>query len=450
MGFQIAPSSEISNPLDMLRGIVRSEIIYSDILDSAELREAAGDSKLKKLDLASRFAKTVGISLSEYIDITVALLSYLLVPDKNGELNIIRPIEVKPFLAKSRLRQAALESYLALESSTVEELREKFKSQPRYLNKFSFLPFKAHPVIEIQKGLYFCIDSHFLSEKLNAGLYWKIFDNLPGNCRSDFSEVYGHIFEIYARRLLRGVLNHPRIDPKKGFLFSDPRYANGDQSFDELIYYPDTKHLIVIETKGSFMNTTAKFGRSIVRFWKEIKQKYIETEKGEAKGIGQLVKHIGNLFAEEKSIRRHISDDSLDRWIQAAEKITPILIVQEPVICFHIHEYYLNNEFNKKLKKLRLRAGVNVANLAVINIETLEKLKPHLINNEVTLEQCLNYRNYRDSEYRSDFASLTYENFNLRDQTDDETNKVHSAVFKRVMGRLFNADDSSIMQRLNQ
>jgi hypothetical protein len=437
LGFQLAPGGELSNPLDMFRGVVRSEIIFSDILNSAELQELAGEKLFNGFDVATQFESAVGITPAEYIDITVGLLSYFLFEDDAHPITSIRSIQIEPFLAQSHLHREKLQSYLTLESRTVDELKERFIQQSKYHKQFSFLPFKSHPIIEVQSGHFFCIDTFFLSEKLNAGLYWKIFDNLPKNQRESFSQIYGYAFEIYVRRSLRETLNTPKIDAKKGLLFSDPRYENGDQSFDEIIYYPDTKHLIVIETKASFMHTEAKFGRKISKFWKEIKQKFIEKETGEVKGIGQMANHIGHLFAPAKSSRRHVVSRELDHWIQTAEKVSPIIVVQEPVISFHIHEDLLNTELKKRLKKMKHRPSVSVANLTVLNIDTLEMLRPHLIDKELTLEQCVNYRNYRDPNYRSDFASLINENFDLKNRTDERTDAVFSSVFARATERLF-------------
>jgi len=443
LGFQLAPGGELSNPLDMMRGMVRTEVIFSDILNSSELRDLVDPSLLQRLDVATEFETAVGITLAEYIDITVGILSYLLVDDEEHPINSIRSIQVEPFLAQSHLGRDVLQKYLTLESKTVGELKHRFTLQSKYHKQYSFLPFKSHPLIEVQPGLYFCIDTFFLSEKLNAGLYWKIFDNLSSGKRKLFSQLYGYIFEIYVRRLLGETLNEPRIDPKKGLLFSNARYENGDQSFDEIIYYPDTKHLIVVETKASFMHTDEKFGRSILKFWGEIKQKYIEKETGTAKGIGQMVNHIGYLFGKAKSSRRHLQNKDLDHWVQLAEKVSPILIVQEPVISFHIHEDLLNSELRKRLKNVKCRAGVEIANLTVLNVETLEMLRPHLIDKDLTLEQCLNYRNYRDPNYRADFTSLISSNFHLTNRTDERTNAVYGAVFERVTGRLFDVDKST-------
>jgi len=437
LSFQLSPSSELSNPLDMVLGIIRSETMYLRLLDSVEFKDVLARINLNDFDIASEFEVATGISLRDYIDITVALISYFLVPDSNGIINKIRTITVDDFLSKSELPKDIFEKYLVLESRTIDYFESEFRNDARYLDQYSFLPFKTYPLIEIQRGLHFCIDTYFLTEKLNAGLYWKIFDNLKGNKKNRFSAVYGHLFENYVRTLFRGMLETPEPDPRKGLLLPSPKYVHGDECFDEIIYFPESKHLIVVETKASFLHTEAKFGPSIIRFRTEILTKFVEKRDGTGKGVGQLAKHIGRLFAADKDIRAHIENPDFDSWIQTVEKVTPVLIVQEPSIAFHINEDWLNREFVERLKKSDIRGSVRIANLAILNIETIETLKSHITLGEITLEQCLNARKHRDPDYKNDFTSFVYSNFDLRRKIDEEMQSTLSHVFHRTAHRFF-------------
>lgn len=436
LGFQLSPGSELSQPLDFLYGVVRSDIIYDQIIPSLRERISFVASS-KSLDLTHEFENTVGISVAEYIDITIALLAYFLSEEKERPINWIKTIETESFLKQSSFPKRTFENYLRLESTTIEQLEMAFKANEHLHKQYGYLPFKSKPLIEIRPGWYFCIDTSFLSEKLNAGLYWKIFDNLNSKQRKVFSSTYGHVFELYVRRLLEESLRNPRSDFKKGLLFSDPVNKDGTKSFDEIIFYPDTKHLVVIESKASFIAGTAKYGRSIRHFWTEIRKKFVQNEAGSAKGVGQLANHIGKLFHESRSVRQRIDDSELDHWIQIAEKISPVLVVQEPVICFHINEGILNEEFRDRISKFPIRAGVHIQNLTVMNVNFLEVTKQHLIDREFTIEQALNYRNLRDPEYKNDFAQLTFQNFRLKEKRDKLTALTFKNAFDRATIRLF-------------
>lgn len=434
LGFQLAPGMELSNPLDMIAGIARSETIYSQILTSKEFRSILKDKRLDTFDITAEFQKATKISLQDYVDITVGLLSFMLTPDDKN-LNVVRSFTVDGFLAQSNMKKETFKSYLKLEARDVEQFKSLFKSQGSYLNQHSFLPFKKFPLIELHKGIYICIDTFFLTEKLGAGIYWKLFDNLSDTKRETLSAVFGHLFELYVRTIFRAVTSHKSRDLKKGMLYSSPKYkGTDDESFDEIIYYPVSKHLIVIETKASLMHTTTKYGRSIKKFRGEMVKKFVKNKDGKDLGVTQLTKHIGRLFHSDKAKRFHLEDDELDYWIQNAEKISPVLVTQELVISFHINEDWLNDDFNKSLKQVR--SSVGVSNLTVIDVQTLEELRPHLINGTPTFEQCINSRNYRDPEYKSHFADFVSDNFDLAHKTDEHTDSAIEAVFGRSK-RLF-------------
>lgn len=434
LGFQLAPGMELSNPLGMRAGIARAETIFSRILTSEEFKVILEGKKLDTFDISVEFEKATKMSLQDYIGITVALLSFMLTPD-DGNLNGVRFFTVDGFLAQSSLNRETFERYLGLEARNVNQFQSIFKSQKSYLNQHSFLPFKMFPIIEIHEGIYICVDTFFLSEKLGAGIYWKLFDKLSSAQRETLATVYGHLFELYVRTLFRAVTSHNRMDLKKGVMYSSPNYkGTADESFDEIIYYPESKHLIVIETKASLMHTMTKYGRSIKKFRGELVKKFVKSTDGKDLGVTQLSKHIGRLFHSDKAKRLHLENDELDCWIQNAEKISPILVTQEPVISFHINEDWLNEDFKASLN--HVRSSVNLSNLTVIDIQTLEELRPHLMSGTPTFEHCINARNYRDPEYKQHFADFVSTNFKLKNKVDKETKAIVDAVFERSK-RLF-------------
>lgn len=446
LGFQLAPAWELDVPLELHQGAVRSNCIYLTLLKSDEFKEILRKKNKTNFDISLEFQNATGISLEEYIDITVGLISVFLyyVPEDTG---IVTHFTVDGFLRESTLRKETLEKYLNIEARDLNEFAEIFKNQsPQYARRFSFLPFRQYPLLQIPNGPYICIDPCFLTEKLNSGIYWKIVDNL-GTKRSTFFEVFGYLFELYTRKLLESVCSDKAFVGKKAsstcLLFSSPTYRNNDDCFDEVIYYPETKHLLLIETKSSFIHSLEKYGRSIRGFRKEILKKFVQDKEGSNKGVGQLANHIANLFDRNKDNRRHLANSILDEYIQQAEKISPILIVQEETVSFHIIEDLLNEIFTNLLKRKTTRASVRISQLTVLNISTLEMLKPHIIDGEVTIEQCINSRNYRDPTYRSHFHWFVTEHFDLGRKTDKESDQIFSDVFDRAKALFFNPTNDS-------
>ena len=58
----------------------------------------------------------------------------------------------------------------------------------------------------------------------------------------------------------------------------------------------------------------------------------------------------------------------------------------------------------------------------------------------MTLEQCLNARNYRDPHYKQHFSSFVDDNFNLKDIFDDESKAICDEVFDRAKQLFFGMD----------
>jgi hypothetical protein len=439
LGFQLAPLIDFSNPLDIILGIIRSEIIYSQILASDELKETLSKKDLSHFDIAKEFETSTKISLLEYIDITLAILFTFLSPEeqKSREAQFFT---LSGFLRYSTLDEQILKRFLKLEAKKPEEFKKIFNNNKSYLKQFSYLPFKTFSMIEIIDGIYICIDPFFLSEKLSSGIYWKIFDSLRNEKqRNDFFQVYGYIFEQHVRQMLRQITSKNGYFVRKGLQLSSPTYQNNDESFDEMIYYPESKHLIVFECKSSFMHTEAKYGNSIRKFEKEIRKKFVAKEDSTGKGIGQFANHISKLFHKDKGKRLHLNNPEFDKYIQNAEKISPVLITQEPIISLHIIENFLNSELNKKLQKQTLRASAKVSQLTVIDIETLERLKPYLATGEPTLEQCINSRIFRDPTYKQMFRSFLLSNFTELNQKkkNAENDELLNKVFQRIKERFF-------------
>lgn len=195
-------------------------------------------------------------------------------------------------------------------------------------------------------GVFVCIDSTLLIDKLDSGIYWKIFDKLRSkNKNSIFSSVRFHIRTV---RSSRDCGNDERSRPKRA-AFSFPEIRKREKSFDEVIYYPETKHLVVIETKSGFIPTPAKYGRSIREFTKQVRRKFVEKEDGIEKGVKQLAKHLSRILSKERTLRHKLADSQLQHCFDEVEKVSPLLIVQERVLSIHIHEQALNTELHRYL-----------------------------------------------------------------------------------------------------
>jgi|SRR5215213_384136 len=435
LAIQLAPLLELYNPPAADRSVVRAEILFSELLKTKTM-EAIRQRELRGFDISKAFLKATGIKLDTYRDFIVAIISWLY-GHESAEL-IDKPnlftFQRKQFIKNSKIKQRDFERYLSLDSITVPLLRGKFKTkQAKVLPHFDYVHFRRQPLIELDTGSFICADSCFAIEKLSSGIYWTIIDSLSGSDKQRAFDAFGYLFELYVNQILQ------RSQTSDTLFLPAPKYVNGENSVDGIILHGN--QLILIEYKASFLRIEAKYGGKMRAFEKELDKKFgVDRDKGTDKGVAQLAKHIERLFHRKANARFHIS--ALDELLLAShtrvEKVTPLLIVQEPFLRFHIIEDLLNVRFRKLLQKKKVSNAVTVGPLAVLDIDTLEQMKANIAGGDFTLAQCLNARAHRDPEYKQfwpEFISDHFEQFGKRD--DIELNAKFSEIMDRTRKRFF-------------
>lgn len=443
IGYQLAPVTELYNPVSLKYALVRSEILYGEILKSQQFKQAL-PHRLASFNMDQKFLDATGITINQYRGFTVAVLSNVIAWEDEEIFNNPDLLTFKRygFLLKSKVKQSDFDSYLTLESKTIQQFKASLvKPTRRIRTPFSYVDFRVRPLLEFNKDSFIPIDPCFLIEKLGSGIYWKILDSLKSKHEKDtFLELYGALFEEYVNSILN------EIPVYKGLFIASPEYDNGEKCFDGIIYYPETKHLLALEYKSSFMRIDAKYGGGVRDFEKELKKKFVAKEGNKPKGVGQLTRHIEYLFQKGKNKRRHLKDRDIDSWIQGAVKISPILIPQELLLHFPTLEGGLNKHLNQLLNRRKLRAGIHINQLTVIDIDTLERIKPCLVQDIFTLEQCVNARAHRDKDYKYDFYSFLYSNFiQLREEVlDKKIEGTFNRVWERIKETFFDPSQQNI------
>ncbi|HVG32598.1 MAG TPA: hypothetical protein VM911_05940 [Pyrinomonadaceae bacterium] len=305
--------------------------------------------------------------------------------------------------------------YLALDSMKLSEAKSRFSGKRvKLLQHFDYVLFRTRPLLEYEADSFICADACFTVEKLSSGIYWTIIDSLKGKDKQTAFDAFGYLFEIYVNRLFQ------KISPLDGLFIPSPKYDMGESSFDGIIC--GRNHLMVMEYKASFMKIEAKYSGKVRTFEEELDKKFgVDKKEGTEKGVAQLAKHIERLFHKQPSKRSHIAE--LDRILHNSnsrvEKITPVLIVQEPILRFHLMEELLSKRFARLLRQRSISESVRVAPLAVIDIDTLEEMKTNLVAGDFTLEQCLNLRAVRDPEYKYIWHTFLNEYFPQYGETED-------------------------------
>lgn len=435
LGMQLAPILELYNPPRIEQAVVRAETIFSEILDSPEM-QAIIRRELRGFDISKAFFEATGLSIDKYKELILTIISWLYGhrPEeliKTPNLFMFRRAQ---FISTTLIDNKDFDRYLALDSMKLSETKTRFSGKrAKLLPHFDYVLFRTRPLLELDNDNFICVDSCFAVEKLSSGIYWTIIDSLKGNDKKTAFDAFGYLFEIYVNRLLQ------QISPLDGLFIPSPKYMTGESSFDGIIC--GRNHLIVMEYKASFMRIDAKYSGKVRTFEQELDKKFgVDKKEGTEKGVAQLANHIEWLFHEAVSERSHIQelDQILKNSHSRVEKITPVLIVQEPILRFHMIEEMLSKRFVRVLKQRKITKGVRVAPLAVIDIDTLEGMKPSLVAGDFTFEQVLNARATRDPNYNYIWHNFLNEYFpQFGKKVDTELNSRFEAIMERAKSNFF-------------
>ena len=117
-----------------------------------------------------------------------------------------------------------------------------------------------------------------------------------------------------------------------------------------------------------------------------------------------------------------------------------MLIVQESILRFPGIEDLLNQRLQRLLKGCPVGRDIEIGQLAVIDLDTLEQMKPALIAGRFTLESSLNARATADPNYRQfwlDFLNYRYPGFLAHG--DVALEQKFNAIFDRTRKNVFGA-----------
>jgi hypothetical protein len=119
----------------------------------------------------------------------------------------------------------------------------------------------------------------FVQEKLESGLFWRIFNSLKtAEERLSLFTDWGRLFEEYVSRILVQCCAASGENYSPFPKFSD----NGDEAFDGVI--SSGKYWVVMEYKGGFLNSNAKYTEDEEEFIKDLEKKF--GERGRNRTVG--------------------------------------------------------------------------------------------------------------------------------------------------------------------
>ncbi|MGC1619592.1 MAG: hypothetical protein WA765_13970 [Candidatus Acidiferrum sp.] len=374
------------------------------------------------LNLRNTFEQNCGMTLEDYVDHILGLLTYYITLDfhKMIEDPGLACIALKTFFADAP--REIVEKFWLMELTTMKGFEASILGQTGLKAHHDFIAFRKKPLLETATDNVIPLHLGFVQEKLESGLFWAIFNSLSTTQeRSQLFTQWGHLFEEYISEILTRCLEASAHDH-----FPFPRFSdNEEEAFDGIVSFG--KYMVVMEYKGGFLTANAKYAEDEDEFVRDLDRKF-----GAKKGAGleQLVRKISTVFADRPADRRSLKN--LDT--SGVEVVIPVLVVQDSFVSSEITASYLADVFGTLERKEGLNPAITCTFPLVLDVSDIETLKPFLAAEKISLTDCLMERARMGTGVLSfrDFFRQYLQDRNIGWVLDDET----MARFEKIMDRL--------------
>ncbi|MEE8608768.1 MAG: hypothetical protein V3S55_14270 [Nitrospiraceae bacterium] len=373
VAFQLQAGSafEVNNPPPINMSIVRNDMIFGEILRNVPT----------SIDVATEFSKCTGLDLDVYIDMILGILAHYLSKSQqqlidDPGLSLINP---KTFFGIASAKQA--EKFWALESATMDEMAQELGKDTGLKPHQDSNVFRMKPFIRINEEAVLCLNPGFVQEKLEVGLFWSIVNHLGDGDRKKMFDTWGGLFESYVTDLLGTFI---RSDSEAYVPFPEfSEKGHRHESFDALIV--SGAKCIVIECKGGFLTSRAKYSEDREGFLEDLDLKFGAQPGG---GVEQLVRKIGQVFARKESERRKMESLSPEE----IEIVVPVLVVQDAFVASPFTAAWLAKRFRDSMRKKDVLKKLKWMGLVVIDVGELEAIRPYIMSGKVVFSDCVMYR----------------------------------------------------------
>lgn len=303
------------------------------------------------------------------------------------------------------------------ESVTVADktqVTEFLKSYDQGLEDFTV--FRSYPLI---KGASFVamLDSAFLVEKCETGLFWKVHEGLTSKQKTLALSIWGDVVERYVNWLLSSN-SRPGINE----IFPNPLYATGEEISDTAVRCDQS--LALIECKGGFFSAPAKYSGDPETLNNQIRMKLVENSEKKPKGVQQLANAINSLFSF-----RTKTASAFD--VSSVTTVFPILVVRDDIGAAPVINITLAKEFEAKLDRGNM--NVEVKPLVVFSVRVLEHICRFL--SDVSLTDIVEARIAADPHLLAPFWLVQNE---VLDRIGDAKNERVDKEFRRIVLEIAN------------
>ena len=391
----------------------------------------------------TEFQAATGLSVEEYYICLCGIITNFMNPKINNG------IFDSTILGSSTPYAEVLARYLALESQSVEDLRESLWTQHvddiRGFDDalpYDYRPLREKPIMRARDGRAIIIDPMFYSEKASVGpLFHLLGERWPAEKANRIFGAFGNSFEEYCCDILRRMF--PDTDGALSKRLECNLIIRGDsrpQSEIEIdACVDDVVETVIFEMKAVWIREDEILIDRYEDFLEHLRKKYGVTSggdrEGRVKGVGQLARIVNALASEAVAIYN-------GRFAEA-QLVYPVLVVHDPLLGAPVYGNILASEFSGclvpdaenapgEIRKGRLR----VAPLIIMTVEDLEDL-----------ETSIEYFGLRDlfADYTRDCADRLTSLHNFMAFSDYKDKMYHSRsaaskaleILKKTQERVF-------------
>lgn len=391
LGTQMAVLAELGSPPDIRRSLARADVLFTELVhDPVVLQQSGG------FDFLRAFEEAAGLTIEDYYNLVFFIISWFYGHSIEQMLEDTSRfvINLRAYISSTHLDQGAAEAFLGLNSVTMEQLPSMLLDYQGAPNR-DFSSIQYRPLCSLG-GVVACLDVDFLLEKLGSGVYQLIVEGYTAAQKERAQGAWGYLFEEYVNRIMGALHPQTRSRSLAGSFTQGPRYTTREEAFDGILISPtNPKHVFVFQYKSQFIKPEAKYTDDVVAFEQSFDRKS-SFGVGRKGGVRQLVDNIELLWNKDKAKRKILSPPLgvMDGFV----KITPVLVVQELFFRVDFLNWTLNNRMQALLAGADVSDGITVEPLMVIDIESLEMLRPYVQAGVFTLSRAINALNEFDRE----------------------------------------------------
>lgn len=363
----------------------RLQVMYRILLRDPRVKSRIA-VECEGFDFEREFNHLIGIPLERWLFVIFAIYAYFLQGanplDPHPEYMLINPDN---FCGKSGITRAELDIVLATIAIPTAELKSLVQNETSTDPRHDFVAFRSRPLLKVEEGKLLPVDLAFVLEKCHTGVQWTLHDKLAIKRRQTVFNAWGVLFEEYVHWLLEGMRTALPITYMRA-----PRWKHTKgESFDGILLQRDV--LVPVEYKGGFLSRGARYSGNSRVLLTELNGKF-------ATGCDQLADKIGELFAEDDTVRKELEELPLDHF----RSVLPVLVLQDHIFRVPFLNWYLNKQFQERLRHYPLRVGVFIRPLTVVNIQDLESMVHSAEGGNFDFIYALHHRTVRDEHVLSD------------------------------------------------